>query len=216
MEEYKGIFYNDNSEKIYYEGGAHFKYKDLVRELTFIKKQRESQISSLSNLSTNDIKTQPPLKKCIIIQKMPNIRENSMGRNIHQNNKKKLIFTKNIRNKYDEKMPLINNRNNSLQQKNNIIQIKRVNKEYNYFSPITNYIHKRDNSKEEMVIFKSSSLKSLVPISNKNQMKNNVKQKSYFFNGFNQKFKSRNVKIVKKSNSTVGKSIINSNQIKLF
>ena len=120
MEEYKGIFYNDNSEKIYYEGGAHFKYKDLVRELTFIKKQRESQISSLSNLSTNDIKTQPPLKKCIIIQKMPNIRENSMGRNIHQNNKKKLIFTKNIRNKYDEKMPLLNNRNNSLQQKNNI------------------------------------------------------------------------------------------------
>ena len=216
MEEYKGIFYNDNSEKIYYEGGAHFKYKDLVRELTFIKKQRESQISSLSNLSTNDIKTQPPLKKCIIIQKMPNIRENSMGRNIHQNNKKKLILSKNIRNKYDEKMPLINNRNNSLQQKNNIIQIKRVNKEYNYFSPITNYIHKRDNSKEEMVILKSSSLKSLVPISNKNQMKNNVKQKSYFFNGFNQKFKSRNVKIVKKSNSTVGKNIINSNQIKLF
>ena len=216
MEEYKGIFYNDNSEKIYYEGGAHFKYKDLVRELTFIKKQRESQISSLSNLSTNDIKTQSPLKKCIIIQKMPNIRENSMGRNIHQNNKKKLIFTKNIRNKYDEKMPLINNRNNSLQQKNNIIQIKRVNKEYNYFSPITNYIHKRDNSKEEMVILKSSSLKSLVPISNKNQMKNNVKQKSYFFNGFNQQFKSRNVKIVKKSNSTVGKNIINSNQIKLF
>ena len=113
-------------------------------------------------------------------------------------------------------MPLINNRNNSLQQKNNIIQIKRVNKEYNYFSPITNYIHKRDNSKEEMVILKSSSLKSLVPISNKNQMKNNVKQKIYFFNGFNQKFKSRNVKIVKKSNSTVGKNIINSNQIKLF
>ena len=216
MEEYKGIFYNDNSEKIYYEGGAHFIYKDLLRELTFIKKQRESQISSLSNLSTNDIKTQPPLKKCIIIQKMPNIRENSMGRNIHQNNKKKLILSKNIRNKYDEKMPLINNRNNSLQQKNNIIQIKRVNKEYNYFSPITNYIHKRDNSKEEMVILKSSSLKSLVPISNKNQMKNNVKQKIYFFNGFNQKFKSRNVKIVKKSNSTVGKNIINSNQIKLF
>ena len=83
-----------------------------------------------------------------------------MGRNIHQNNKKKLIFKKNIRNKYDEKMPLINNRNNSLQQKNNIIQIKRVNKEYNYFSPITNYIHKRDNSKGHLKIIFIEKLSS--------------------------------------------------------
>ena len=33
MNNYKGIFYKQETEKKYYEGGAHFKYSDLVREL---------------------------------------------------------------------------------------------------------------------------------------------------------------------------------------
>ena len=33
MINYKGIFYNDEKEKKYYEFGAHFKYKELVFEL---------------------------------------------------------------------------------------------------------------------------------------------------------------------------------------
>ena len=28
-DEYKGIFYEDNSERNYYEGGAHFSYEEL-------------------------------------------------------------------------------------------------------------------------------------------------------------------------------------------
>ena len=90
MEEYKGIFYNDNSEKKYYEGGAHFRYKDLVRELTFIKKQRESHTTSLSSLSTNDIKTQSPLKKSLIIHKLPNRKENSQERNVEQSSTRRV------------------------------------------------------------------------------------------------------------------------------
>lgn len=216
MEEYKGIFYNDNSEKIYYEGGAHFKYKDLVRELSFIKKQREPQMSSFSSVSTKDIKGNLSLKKSLIIQKMPNIRENSMGRNIYQkkNNTKKIIFKKNIRNNHYERMPLINNRNNSLQTNSHVNQIKNLNKDY--FSPLNIYSHKRNKSIEQVPNMKSSSLKRLVPISNRNQMSNNVKQKSYFFNGFNQKFITRNLKVIGKSNSTVRKNIDNPNQIKLL
>ncbi len=30
---YKGIYYNDNTEEQYYEGGAHFKYSDLFNRL---------------------------------------------------------------------------------------------------------------------------------------------------------------------------------------
>ena len=37
MENYKGIFYNDEKEKKYYEGGAHFKYSDLVKKLLTLK-----------------------------------------------------------------------------------------------------------------------------------------------------------------------------------
>jgi len=33
MEEYKGIYYNDDKEQQYYEGGAHFKYKELYKIL---------------------------------------------------------------------------------------------------------------------------------------------------------------------------------------
>ena len=33
MNDFKGIFYKAQREKIYYEGGAHFKYSDLVNEL---------------------------------------------------------------------------------------------------------------------------------------------------------------------------------------
>jgi len=51
MENYKGIFYNDHEEKKYYEGGAHFKYSDLVRELNKLCQdpKKNSSISILLN-----------------------------------------------------------------------------------------------------------------------------------------------------------------------
>ena len=39
-DEYKGIFYDDNSERKYYEGGAHFSYEALFNILKKIKKQQ--------------------------------------------------------------------------------------------------------------------------------------------------------------------------------
>ena len=36
MDNYKGIFYNDSKEQHYYEGGAHFRYKDLYDMLTIL------------------------------------------------------------------------------------------------------------------------------------------------------------------------------------
>jgi hypothetical protein len=38
--DYKGIFYEDNSERKYYEGGAHFSYEALYQILKNIKKQQ--------------------------------------------------------------------------------------------------------------------------------------------------------------------------------
>ena len=32
LNEYKGIFYKDNKEHKFYEGGAHFKYKELYKK----------------------------------------------------------------------------------------------------------------------------------------------------------------------------------------
>ena len=43
MEEYKGIYYNDNTEQQYYEGGAHFKYIELYRILEELAKKLNSK-----------------------------------------------------------------------------------------------------------------------------------------------------------------------------
>jgi hypothetical protein len=43
MEEYKGIYYNDNAEQIYYEGGAHFKYSELFQILEELAKKANSK-----------------------------------------------------------------------------------------------------------------------------------------------------------------------------
>lgn len=69
MEEYKGIFYNDNSEKRFYEGGAHFRYSDLVKALSIIKKK--------TTLYKDSIEFQG--KECNVIYKIPPIKKE--GRN---------------------------------------------------------------------------------------------------------------------------------------
>ncbi len=43
MEEYKGIYYNDNTEQQFYEGGAHFKYQELYIILEEIAKKANSK-----------------------------------------------------------------------------------------------------------------------------------------------------------------------------
>ena len=42
---YKGLFYNKDAKKNYYEGGAHFKYKDLYKALEVLKAKREEEDS---------------------------------------------------------------------------------------------------------------------------------------------------------------------------
>lgn len=43
MNNYKGLFYGDDSKKQYFDYGAHFKYKDLVKKLEELKKIQEEQ-----------------------------------------------------------------------------------------------------------------------------------------------------------------------------
>ena len=43
MEEYKGLYYNDNTEQQFYEGGAHFRCKDLYQILEELVKKANSK-----------------------------------------------------------------------------------------------------------------------------------------------------------------------------
>lgn len=40
MQDFKGIYYGDSTEKKYYEGGAHFKYNDLYKALSLLCKSK--------------------------------------------------------------------------------------------------------------------------------------------------------------------------------
>ena len=82
MENYKGIFYNDHEEKKYYEGGAHFKYSDLVRELNKLIQEPKK------NLSKNLLVNSNSQKQGIVIRK--NNILNSEGNNSNIKYRKKI------------------------------------------------------------------------------------------------------------------------------
>ena len=49
MNEYKGIYYNDNTEQVFYEGGAHFRYIELYEKLVVIAQKRNKTSPSKNN-----------------------------------------------------------------------------------------------------------------------------------------------------------------------
>lgn len=56
MINYKGIFYHKEKEKHFYEGGAHFKYSDLVNRINqLIKEKNQFESSEDSSNTTNKI-----------------------------------------------------------------------------------------------------------------------------------------------------------------
>ncbi len=42
MDEYKGIYYDDDTEQKFYEGGAHFKYIELYKKLELIYQEQKA------------------------------------------------------------------------------------------------------------------------------------------------------------------------------
>lgn len=74
MEEYKGIYFNEKKEQKFYEGGAHFKYRDLVRMLESIggKSQINTNIMT-SSQNISSVKTLPkPKTRNVIINDSTN------------------------------------------------------------------------------------------------------------------------------------------------
>ena len=69
MQEYKGIYYGDDNEQKFYEGGAHFKYKSLYQILELIcleqsaNQFKESQSFKNKNLSSKNIKNSTIINK---------------------------------------------------------------------------------------------------------------------------------------------------------
>ena len=184
MEEYKGIFYNDNSEKRYYEGGAHFKYSDLVKALSVLQR-KAPQKNSIDLLG-----------RCNVIYKFSPMKKE--GRNYSNNNNIRLSYKTNSNNtnhsikSYKEQL---NKNSYSIYSRNincrNLEQIKTMNI-VPRFIPIKNHYHHNSQINFE----NKSSLLALMPIVN-NKMNS---QKSII--EINNK-RSRNLNIIHKTNSLI-------------
>lgn len=79
MEEYKGIYFNEKKEQKFYEGGAHFKYRDLVRMLESIGGKSQMNINiTTSTQNISSVKTLPkPKTRNVILNDSTNNNNNS-------------------------------------------------------------------------------------------------------------------------------------------
>ena len=147
--EYKGIFYDDNSERKYYEGGAHFSYGALVNILKNIKNQQilnETKTSNIKKEKEKEIERENILNKVPIVSRQKNfsmknifscdnpiiknkIKKHKENNNINKENNynlniKKLNFIRNNVSK-EKSLPKkkMKSKKKNMYQSNSVIQI---------------------------------------------------------------------------------------------
>ena len=147
INDYKGIFYEDNSERKYYEGGAHFSYEALYQILSNIKKQQSLNENRILNKEKDIIKQIPIVSrqknfsmknifscdeqlKRNKIKKISNEKINNMNNNNNENkssvkkdiNLKKINYIRNNVSK-EKSLPKKKNKNNNMNQSNSVIHL---------------------------------------------------------------------------------------------
>ena len=214
MLNYKGIFYKEEKEKKYYEGGAHFKYSDLVRILLALIKDENKNTESKESKISNDSK----LNLISSSNKIENIKneENENEKKINSN----LLTINN--NPIKNNIKIINTHKYVLNTEKNIdkekMKKKRLMELLNYNLKISNF--KKNTTKEKKVLninsnnsidqnYRKKSLKTLenndnfygtnnylnININNKRLENNNLPliQSSYYNNMSNKNmFNSKN------------------------
>jgi hypothetical protein len=142
---YKGVFFGDDSEKKFYEGGAHFNYKELCTRLnalsktlsprrversvsikgnakTLVKKSLEKNsniittTNNLNNIMNNPLKSIP--NATILVTNNNNIQNVNINLNVNMINS---------RNNQDEKMAIQTIGTNKINSRNQMSNIKKTN-----------------------------------------------------------------------------------------
>ena len=141
MLNYKGLFYNDQKQKKYYEGGAHFKYKDLVKVLEELKEKQDEKENedkahnknkSLDYNQNQDILINDNRRNILEStnkEKNRNYIEQLLNLNSVKSPKKTLIKLKEIKS-VDKKKDIVlnteNNRyNNEMNKRNNSLELNK-------------------------------------------------------------------------------------------
>ena len=63
MDEYKGVYYGDDDDQNFYEGGAHFKYYNLYKALEKLYKEQQAKIKNEELIAKRLLKKNNNIKK---------------------------------------------------------------------------------------------------------------------------------------------------------
>ena len=151
MEEYKGIYYGDDNEQKFYEGGAHFKYEALYQILEALQQStnqsKESQSFKRQNFSSKNIKDSKIINKTRNILAFAEYNYKTEANNVKKANdssslkpksnysKKILDFKLKLNTKYNKTNKNFSNKINKLQKKikKNTLPKKLINSRNNDF-----------------------------------------------------------------------------------
>ena len=174
MENYKGFFFNKEKEKKYYEGGAHFKYTDLVNALNDLLKETNNNliINTLINNSTqkdNLIISHKYIKSEGNKYKNKSFKEKKINSNLLTLNNYKDDFKDIIINK--TKPPLSKEKNINRQKIKKMKLFESLNDNYKISSKYNNYndynsINLLDKSNKSKSIFRKK--KNIINKTNNN------------------------------------------------
>ena len=167
MKDFKGLFYKKDKEKLFYEGGAHFKYSDLVKELNKLLKEPNNIVTTSNLINSNSQK-----------QGLVSIKNNILK--TEENNNYLLYKEKPLKSKLltldNYKNIVINKNNISTKQRSynkdilNKINVIKSSHKYK-LSPIKNSLSKKN------LLDKNSQSKSLKKLKDKdiNKTNNNLR-----------------------------------------
>lgn len=194
---FKGIFYNDNNEQKYFEGGAHFKYSELIKQLQNLLNKQEKNLK-ICKENNNNQKEEKLIKinrlflknKLEISRNLKTIPKNQSPENLknYSNGKKllsklklnpifeadllKLRLKKRIDSEKNVTLPKIKNKDNESYKNNeNYLPIKTIKKTI-LFRP------RENKEKYKLKNYLSQSNKSLFDEISNNLINNSVERKN--------------------------------------
>ena len=185
MDNYKGFFYDEKKEQKYYEGGAHFRYKDLFEMLLFIggelpEKENDNNNKLIVNNDLKDISDNLSINQNKLKPKTRNFNQF----NFVNNPNTQITFNKDFFKK---------NNNNAFSIKNALC-MKSRNNQNNYFLEDTNKNYNKTNinifnyNKNNLrnTLFQTFFNKKTNNQNNKNNINNEEKNdNNIFHNKFN-------------------------------
>ena len=166
MINYKGLFYNEDRDKKYYEGGAHFKYSDLVNALLELQKD--------AKINQETITSKKEKNNCVNIFKIDNSIKNIKEIDINSN----LLTINSNKNSIYNRSPLRTDKNLDKEKSKKKRIIELYNQNVKMYSLINNNNRKYycNNSKNKNN--KIDSLKNIVNDNNNNSNRTNYFLKS--------------------------------------